>query len=215
MHKALPNPMIMLVTDSERRHDRASQGAEWVDDVVREATLGGVNVVQLRDKKLSHADLIRLGLHVRDAIGGRALFFVNSDADAAVALNADGIHLPDDGSSPARVRTRIGEARLFSCAVHSPNAAIAAERGGADFVVAGAVFDSVSHPGVTPLGLDGLAAIATSVEIPVVAIGGITADNAASVMRAGAAGVAVIGAIFDSDDPRQAAAQLRDAVSNA
>ena len=210
---ALPHPAIVLVTDSRRRQGHEQQGEEWIDDVVREAVLGGVNIVQLREKHLQRGELVARGLHVRDAIAGRALFFVNGDAEAAVALTADGVHLPEDGPRIADIRARIGDRMMISRAVHSIEAAAAAEREGADILQLGAVFETTSKPGVTPLGIDGLREVCARVSVPVIAIGGITAGNAADVIRSGASGIAVIGAIFDAGDPRTAARDLRAAVT--
>jgi thiamine-phosphate pyrophosphorylase len=210
--RTLPWPAIMLVTDSSRRHGREAQGQYWLDDVVREATLGGVNVVQLREKQLSAVELIDLGLHVRDAITDRALLLVNSDIGAAITLGADGVHLPEEGDPIAAARDRLAEGMLISRAVHSIDAARLAADEGADVLQAGTVFETASKPGAPLLGLEGLREICDAVRVPVIAIGGITAANAASVMEAGAAGVAVIGAIFDADDPRAAAAELHRAV---
>src|SRR5207244_3434594 len=93
----LPRPILMLVTDGSRRAGGEPADVAWVGDIAREAALGGVNIVQLREKHLPRERLIDLGLHVRDAITDRALLFVNGDATAAVALRADGVHLPADG----------------------------------------------------------------------------------------------------------------------
>ena len=210
---ALPHPAIVLVTDSRRRQARDQQGEEWIDDVVREAVLGGVNVVQLREKHLQSGELIARGLHVRDAIAGRALLFVNGNVEAAAALAADGVHLPEDGPPIDEVRGRVGETMLISRAVHSLDAAVSAEREGADVLQLGTIFETPSKPGVTPLGIDGLREVCASVSVPVIAIGGITPRNAGDVLRAGAAGIAVIGAIFDAGDPRIAARELSSAVA--
>ncbi len=210
--RPLPNPAVVLVTDSARTNVRARQGEESIDDVLREAVLGGVNVVQLREKHLPRGELVALGLQVRDAIADRAVFFVNGDVEAAIALSADGIHLPENALAIPEVRSHVGDI-LISRAVHTLDRAMAAEREGADVLQVGTVFDSVSKPGVQPLGLDGLRAICASVRTPVIAIGGITPANAADVRRAGAVGIAVIGAIFDATDPRAAARELGGAVT--
>ena len=152
----------------------------------------------------------------RDAIAGRALFFVNGDVDAAFVLGADGVHLPEDGLSIAEARARLGPDALISRAVHSVEAAVQAERDGADMVQLGTVFETASKPGrAAASGWTACARYARPCALPVIAIGGITAANAGGVMRAGAAGVAVIGAIFDADDPRAAAAALRAAIDAA
>ena len=207
--RLVPRLALVLVTDSTRLRGRA------LEDVVREAVLGGADVVQLREKGMPHDALVALGARVRDATAGRALFFVNGDVDAAVALGADGVHLPEGGPAIADVRPHVGGHVLISRAVHSVDAALQAERDGADIVQLGTAFETASKPGRTPLGVDGVRAVCAAVRVPVIAIGGVTAANAGGVLRAGATGVAVIGAIFDADDPRAAAAELRTAIDAA
>jgi thiamine-phosphate pyrophosphorylase len=212
---ALHFPALELVTDTSRRPKTETAGEAWLDDIVRDAVLGGVSIVQLREKHLSDGDLIALGLHVRDAIAGRALFFVNGNVDVALALDADGIHLPEDGPAIGAVRDRIERGMLISRAVHSVDAAVRAERAGADLLQAGTVFETASKPGATALGIDGLSEICSAVSVPVIAIGGINALTAAEALRAGAKGVAVISAIADAQQPREAASSLRRAIDAA
>jgi thiamine-phosphate pyrophosphorylase len=209
---ALQYPALALVTDTSRRPQTETAGEAWLDDIVRDAVLGGVSIVQLREKHLPDGDLIALGLHVRDAIAGRALFFVNGSVDVALALDADGIHLPEDGPAIGAVRDRIERGMLISRAVHSVEAAVRAERAGADLLQAGTVFETASKPGAELLGIDGLRAIGAAVSVPVIAIGGITAITAGGALRAGAKGVAVISAIADASQPREAASSLRRAI---
>jgi thiamine-phosphate pyrophosphorylase len=205
----LRRPALVLVTDSGHLRGR------MLADVVRDAVLGGVNIVQLREKGCSHSAAVTMGTRVRVAVAGSAQFFVNGDVDAAFVLAADGIHLPEDGAPIAQVRERVGTTMLLSRAVHSVEAAIQAEYDGADIVQIGTVFETSSKPGREPIGLEGLRAVCEAVRVPVIAIGGVTAHNAADVIRAGAAGVAVIGAILDADDPQSAAAALREAIDSA
>jgi thiamine-phosphate pyrophosphorylase len=209
MRPPLPYPALVLVTDSVRLRGRTPASA--LEDVVREAVLGGVNVVQLREKHLPAEELVALGRRVRDAIAGRALFFVNGNLDAARMLSAGGVHLPAAGPSVAEARSRLGDGVLVSVAVHSLQDAVAAERAGADLLQLGTAFATASKPGVTPLGPDGIRRVCARTRIPVIAIGGIDAGNAARVMRAGAHGVAVVGAIMDAASPHTAAEALRHA----
>jgi len=197
----------MLVTDTERLRGRD------VADVVRAAVDGGVDVVQVREKSLAHGALVALATRVREAIAGRAMLFVNGDVEAAIEAGADGVHLPASGPAVAAVRARVGDALVISRAVHSIDAAVGAERDSADMLVLGTVFPSPSHPGAQTIGLDGVREVCVRVAIPVIAIGGITPANARDIMRAGAAGVAVIGSIMDADDPRAAAEALRIAIA--
>jgi len=208
--RELPPRVLMLVTDGVRR-----RGPAAIEDIVRDAVRGGVNIVQLREKHMAGAELVELGLRVRDVIAGEALLFVNSDVEAAIALGADGVHLPDGAGSVAEVRARCGEGVLVSRSVHDAEAAVRAEREGADFALLGTVFETASKPGTRTIGVEGARAACNAVAIPVVAIGGITASNAARAIGAGAAGVAVIGALLDADDPLAAARSLAAAISIA
>ena len=211
----LPLPSLMLVTDSRRRHGREADQCASNANIVREAVLGGVHAVQLRERHLSSSELIDLGARLRDAIGARALLFVNGDVDAAMALGADGIHLPASGPTIADARARAGGDVLISVAVHDLPSAQRAERDGADLVVLGTIFETPLKAGRATIGVDGVREVCAAVRLPVLAIGGITAENAAEVMRAGASGAAVIGAIFDALDARAAAVALRAEIDGA
>jgi thiamine-phosphate pyrophosphorylase len=140
---------------------------------------------------------------------------VNGDVEAARELGAEGVPLPESGASIDHARARAGERLLFSRAVHTVAAAVEAERAGADLLQAGTLFATASHPDAPLLGVEGLRALCDAVRIPVIAIGGITPANAREALDAGASGVAVIGAIFDADDPLEAARDLRSALSDA
>lgn len=209
MTPSLPRPALVLVTDRRR----AESTRRALEHVVADAVTGGVDIVQLREKDLATGELITLGTRVRDAIAGRALLFVNGDTDAALALGAEGLHMPSGARDLATARARIGAGMLLSVAAHSLDEARRAAAAGAGVVQLGTAFASASHPGATPLGLDAVRAVCAELAVPVIAIGGVTAGNAASLIQAGAAGVAVIGAIFDAPDARVAASALRRAIA--
>ena len=205
----------MLVTDTAR----LSADGPAIEDIVRGAVAGGVSIVQIREKMLARPDLIAAGMRVRDAIGDRAMLFVNSDIEAARALDADGIHIPSYGATIRDVRRRLGRNIIVSLAVHSVDGAVMAAREGADVIQIGTLFASRSHPDGRTLGLDALreacAAVAPAAmasPVPVIAIGGIDATNAGDAIAAGAAGVAVISAILGAHGPRAAAGGLREAL---
>lgn len=227
----LPRPTVMLVTD---RH-AVPPGA--LPAAVAKAVQGGVNVVQLREKDLPVGELLALGRAVKAAIAGRALFLVNDRADVALALEADGVHLPQEGL-PAEVARRIlGPSRLVGRSVHSEATARAAAAEGVDYLVLGPVYETASHPGFEPPGLDILGYLFTGIPplpdegpltpdritdevrdvapVPVIGIGGITPANAPAVMAAGAAGVAVISSILKERDITAAAQALVRAVAGA
>jgi thiamine-phosphate pyrophosphorylase len=151
------------------------------------AVQNGVEMIQVREKDLSARDLLNLVCRIRDIARGSATrVLVNDRLDVAMAAGIDGIHLPGNGLPAERVR---GLVQVLGVSVHSAEAAIAAEKARADFIVFGPIFDT---PGKSPVGLDALRHIAAQVQIPVLAIGGIDENNAAKVLEAGAAGFAAI-----------------------
>jgi thiamine-phosphate pyrophosphorylase len=119
------------------------------------------------------------------------LVVISSRADLAVACDAAGIHLPERDIATSDARRLMGT-RLVGRSVHSLESAMTAESEGADYVIYGPVWPSASHLGLAPVGLDGLAEVARSVRIPVLAIGGVTPERIAECHRAGAAGYAAI-----------------------
>ena len=176
---------------------------------VEAAVSGGANVVQLREKDLPPAELLALARRLRDVTRGRALLVVNGPLEVAEAAEVDGVHLPEGASMPLRAGLLVG------CSVHSAEVARRAQAGGADYLVAGPVYETRSHPGVQPAGLALIEEIARAVDVPVLAIGGVTAGRVEEVVRAGASGVAAISAVFGAGDPRVAALDLRRALDAA
>jgi len=116
---------------------------------------------------------------------------ISSRVDLAVACDAAGVHLPERDIATSDARKLLGK-RLVGRSVHSLESAMSAESEGADYVIYGPVWESASHPGVAPVGIDALATLARSVRIPVLAIGGVTPERIAECHRAGAAGYAAI-----------------------
>jgi thiamine-phosphate pyrophosphorylase len=158
----------------------------------RVAVENGATVVQLRRKCASTAELVEAG---RGFALFAATFVVNDDVEAALRLGADGVHLgrDDDGAERA-----VSEGLLLGCSAASVDEARAGEELRAAYIGAGPVWATPSKEDAdTPIGLDGLAEICRAVSVPVVAIGGVDATNAADCIQAGAAGVAVIRAARD------------------
>jgi thiamine-phosphate pyrophosphorylase len=159
----------------------------------RVAVDGGATVLQLRRKGASTDELVEAGRGFGDL---EATFVVNDDVEAALRLGADGVHLGrcDEGAERA-----VGAGLLLGTSAASVEEARAGEAAGAAYVGAGPVWATPSKPDADPaIGLEGVAAICSAVSIPVVAIGGVDASNAADCIRAGAAGVAVIRAAGDA-----------------
>ncbi|MBV9579079.1 MAG: thiamine phosphate synthase [Chloroflexi bacterium] len=177
---------------------------------------GGVDWLQLRDKSASAAALFsqaRELLAIAHQRGARLA--VNDRLDVALAAGADGVHLAAQ-SLPVDAAVELARGRaLVGRSVHSLDEAIRVAEMGADYVTFGHVFPTSTHPGLPPHGVTELAAIVAAVNVPVLAIGGITVDNLEAVLATGCAGVAVISAILSSPDPREAAGRLRCALDAA
>lgn len=199
----------MLITDRARLRGRN------LDEVVSQAVDGGVNVVQLREKNLPTAELYDLAVTLHAIVRGRALLLVNDRLDVALAAGVDGTHLPERHLPAERMWDLAGDACIMGRSVHSVDGAVAAEGEGADYVLVGTIYETASKPDTAPAGLELVSATRDAVDIPLIAIGGIDATNAGEVIEAGADGIAVIGAIWDADDPAQAATELRGAVDEA
>ncbi len=206
---ALPTSTLALVTPPGP-WDEARAAA-----VVAAAVRGGVNLVQMRPRGagLDGGGLLAAAQALRDLTEGAALLFVSADPDLARRARADGVHLPE--SMVSTRRSDLPSRLLVGRSVHSAEAAEEAEEAGADLLIAGAVFATGSHPGEPVAGLDVVRRAAERCRAPVLGIGGIGSGNAASVMEAGAGGVAVISAIWDSPDPEGAARRLAGAICAA
>jgi thiamine-phosphate pyrophosphorylase len=187
---------LYLVTN---RHGCASGS---LDRTVAQACRAGLRAVQLREKDLSGRELYEQAQSLRQITRETgAWLFINDRADIAMACEADGIHCPENGLPPDTAK-RLSPGALVGASVHSTEAALQAQLCGADFVLFGPVFDTPSKREFGPAqGLDALAAVVNQVSVPVLAIGGITPDNAFFCLRNGAAGVSVMSAILSAPDP--------------
>jgi len=182
--------------------------------VVGEALDGGVDWVQLRNKSASAAAMYADGIQLRSVTQNHQAFLaINDRLDVALALGADGVHLAGQ-SLPVEAAVRLATGRaLIGRSVHSLPDAMASAKAGADYLTFGHVFPTTSHPGLPPHGLTELAEIVHAVNVAVLAIGGITADNLDSVLQTGCAGIAVISAILADPEPDRAARRLRSVLN--
>ena len=178
---------------------------------------GGADVIQLRDKEIDDAEFLRYAREIKricDRYG--AMFIVNDRFDLALQCEADGAHLGQSDYPIAEARKRAPEGFILGCSVGSPEEAIKAEKDGADYVALSPVFDTKSKSDADPgHGLETLREIKKAVSIPVLAIGGINKENAASVVEAGAEGLAVISAVVSQPDVERAARELREIIIRA
>lgn len=202
----LPNPCLMLVT--------APRDMVKLVRISRAAVEGGVNVVQLRDKSLSLQELTQTASMLRLCLTDDVLL-INGNVEAALNSGADGAHLPEQGISISKARKIAGGDCLLGRSVHSLVTAVQAEREGADYLIAGSIFESRSHPDSSPSGIYFLRDVCLTVSLPVIAIGGITPERVKECVSAGAAGVAVLSGIMGADDPEKAARLYWNALMEA
>ena len=191
----LPAPPLLVISDRQQ----ARRPLEEIADAV---FAGGCRWFSLREKDLLPAERYAL-LRALVVLGRRwgATVTVHEDIDAAVMAGAAGVHLPS-GGNPEAVRSRLPDA-LIGASAHYAEEASALLHAGADYVTISPVFLTDSKPGYGPaVGLDGLADIVVQTPGPVIALGGISAENAALCRSAGARGVAVMGEIMRAADPR-------------
>ncbi|HEU4963828.1 MAG TPA: thiamine phosphate synthase [Bacilli bacterium] len=198
---------LHVITDGKR-------DARELHEVVAEAVRGGADVIQLRYKSAPALDLFHLGQTILPTIReANAHLLINDRVDVALALGASGVHLaakslPVDSVRPM-FRAHGSDCQWVGCSVHSVEEALLAEEKGASYITYGHVFTTTSKPGLPPRGLDALQQVVDVVQIPVLAIGGITVDNIDEVLATGVAGIAVIGAVMGQAAPAAAARELK------
>ena len=206
---AIPQPALCLVTDR-----RLCQDAPLTEKVAQ-AVQGGVDIVQLREKDLPGRPLLEIAMKLKEAINGKALLIVNERVDVALLADADGVHLGETALTPSQARSLSEAPIIIGRSVHDYDGAIEAQRQGADYLIAGSVYATSSHPGQAPQGLQLLQNLPSELSIPTLGIGGINVQNAPAVIHAGASGVAVISAILASPQPKEAARRLKSAILDA
>lgn len=196
---------LLLVTDRKQ----VPHGS--LLDVVEDALAGGVDAVQLREKDLPTLELYELAAKLRDLTTRyRAKLLINDRIDVALAVQADGVHLPADSFDPRDARALLRAGAIVGVSTHALADAEAAAQAGADYVVLGPIYDTPSKQRYgSPIGVAALAEVVTRVNVPVIAIGGITAARIRELRHCGAAGVAMISAILAAADARAAAAEIR------
>jgi len=192
---------LVVVTDAPLAAPRT------VEEVVARALEGGARAVQLRNKGDSAGDILALGRTLRTLTRtAGALLFVNDRLDIALAVDADGVHVGPEDLPVAAVRAVSPAGFLVGRSARDPDVARRAVREGADYIGCGSVYPTSTKTDVGDIiGLEGLGRVVESVEVPVLAIGGITAERASDVAATGAAGIAAVGAVMRAADPAAAA----------
>ena len=185
---------------------------------VKLAIEGGATMIQIRDKDILSTDSdAGLKDEYSEALEIKRIchehkvpLIINDNVQFAIDIDADGVHLGQDDMNPAEARKLLGTDKIIGVTAKTVEQAKRAEADGADYLGSGAVFGSTTKLNAKPMTKELLREITAAVDIPVVAIGGINADNAVSLEGTGIAGIAVVGAIFASADIKAAARELAE-----
>lgn len=194
--------------------DETIAGGRSHAEIAQQALRGGADVIQLRDKGLSSAELAGVGREIAAIIRkAGAVFIINDRLDVAIACGADGVHLGQDDMPVSTARQLAPPGFIIGVSVGTVEEAVDAEREGADYLALSPTFSTASKEDAGPgLGPERLREICRAVAIPVIAIGGINRRNVRDVIVAGADGIAVISAVVASLDITAAARDLKDLV---
>lgn len=190
--------------------DRKCLGAVSLEKAVEEALLGGVTLVQLREKEMNGRAFYETALKVKAVTRYYGVpLLINDRVDIALAADADGVHLGQSDLPAQAVRKILGPDKIIGVTAASEALAVKAWQDGADYIGSGAVFATATKEDARPLPLETLKAICRAVPIPVAAIGGIEEKNIRRLENTGIAGVAVVSAIMGAEDRQAAAARLK------
>lgn len=190
--------------------DRSWLGGRTLPEVTEAVLANGATFLQVREKGLDHdAFLAEAEVLKEQAARHQVPFVVNDSVEVALECGADGVHVGQSDIQGRDIRAMIGPDKILGISANTVETAVAAQRAGADYIGVGAVFGTTTKKDAKALSVAELRAICDAVDIPVVAIGGISADNILSLKGSGVDGVAVVSALFAQPDPGAAAARLR------
>ena len=200
-------PGLYVIIDTQ-----ALKGRSHIE-VASQAIRGGAKTVQLRDKLQSKKELLPIAQQLKNLCTEHdVLFIMNDYLDLALASDADGLHLGQNDLPIKTARKLLPIDKILGCSTTTVDQAITAESEGADYIAVGAIYPTSSKTSTTTpakvVGLETLRQVRQAISLPLVAIGGITKDNAAEVLAAGADSVAVISAILQAESPEEAARQI-------
>ena len=202
--------LLYLVTDRYLCADRG------VVETVMAAVRGGTSFVQLRDKDATTQERVSLALQLKQALAGRSVpLVINDDVEAALASDADGVHIGQDDMDVRQVRQLIGPDKILGLSVETEGAARKTDPELVDYAGAGPVFATqTKQDHKQPTGFDGLQVICAALQVPSVAIGGLKTEHCQAALAAGADGVAVVSAVCGQPDPEQAARKMKAALES-
>ena len=196
---------LYVIIDSQ-----ALRGRSHIE-VASQAIRGGARTIQLRDKVQGKKEVLAIAQQLRNLCSEHnVLFIINDFLDLVLATDADGLHLGQDDLPIKVARKLLPMGKILGCSTTTVDQAITAGAEGADYIAVGSMYPTLSKETAKVVGLERLRQIRQAVTLPLVAIGGITKDNAAEVLAAGADSVAVISAILQAESPEEAARQIAD-----
>ena len=192
----------------------AITGRYWLNgsrlaDVVENVLKNGATFLQLREKEFSHEEMVQEAMEIKEiAARYRVPFVINDDIYAAKEIDADGVHIGQSDMEYQKARQILGPDKIIGISASTLEEAVAAEKAGADYIGVGAVFPTDTKVDHIPVTFEELKQITDTVSIPVVAIGGINADNLTKLAGTGIDGISLISAIFAQPDPGIATKEL-------
>lgn len=193
---------LYLVTDK-------SDDVEKFLDTIEEAIKGGVTVVQIREKTAETLDFYNLSIKVKEITGKYNVpLIINDRVDVALAIDADGVHVGQSDMPCDVTRRLIGEDKILGVSAATIDEAKKAEKDGADYIGTGAVFPTATKDDAPSITKEDLKDVVDSINIPVVAIGGINLENASQLKDTGIAGISVVSAIMSAENPKKASQDL-------
>lgn len=194
---------LYLVTDKRNKTDN-----EFLE-IIEEAIKGGTTVVQIREKEGETLDFYNLALKVKEITSKYNVpLIVNDRIDVALAIKSEGVHIGQTDMPADVARSLIGDEMILGVSASTVQEARKAEKDGADYIGTGAVFPTATKDDAPSITKDDLKEVTGSINIPTVAIGGITLENASELAGTGIAGISVVSAIMNSKDPKTASENL-------
>ena len=196
--------LLYAVTDSHWLNGRT------LHSVVKESLEGGVTFVQLREKQLDEAHFMEEAKDLQVLCREYNVpFIINDNVDIALAMDADGVHVGQSDMEAGDVRAKLGPDKIIGVSAQTVGQALLAQERGADYLGVGAVFHTDSKADAADISHETLKAITEAVDIPVIAIGGISKENVLELSGTGICGIAVISAIFAEKDIKNATKKLK------
>lgn len=205
MNCAKEDLLLYAVTDRHWLNGRS------LIEVVKESLEGGVTFLQLREKELDDESFLKEAKELKALCREyKVPFVINDNVEIAIKTDADGVHVGQSDMEAGDVRKRLGPDKIIGVSAQTVEQAVLAEKRGADYLGVGAVFPTGSKDDADDVSFETLKAICEAVSIPVVAIGGISKENAIKLKGSGICGVAVISAIYAASDIKEAAYELKE-----